>query len=63
MKTKKLSKEDELFWSNFPIQPGHPKFKPNFFKQLFCNHKYGNFQHENGWCTFLMCKKCGKKTN
>ncbi len=58
---KKLTKEEELFWEKLPVIPGNPKFKPNFFRQLFCSHCFDNFQHKNGWASFLMCAKCGKQ--
>lgn len=58
---KKLTKEEELFWSSLPIIPGHPKFRPSFFRQLFCKHRFDNFQSENGWASSLMCAKCGKR--
>jgi hypothetical protein len=49
---KKFTKEEVLFWSKLPVIPGHPKFRPSFFKQLLCNHRFENFQHENGWSSF-----------
>ena len=58
-------KEDKAFWSDKPIQPGHPKFKTNFIKKLFCKHNYkvfGGVFASTGY-DLARCIKCGKYRN